>query len=249
MWECSCGFINDDATRACLACGSPSPAPAETPGSLVLVNMSTRQRIEVKRPGGIIGRAGDFEPDSFSPRVSRMHLVAEAHDGKPWTLEFIGRHKTELDAAGVWAPMERDMPREVVGGEKLRMADMLFRIEVLPENAAPAFPTGCIPEPLPCEESPHPAQDNACDASPCAEDACDDGLEETSDAYEARDEPDDRADDDDGPRQIGWVVRCPVCGTAYPVQGPEDRIAACSACFDPMDAREIARCAPQPTFA
>lgn len=266
MWECGCGFANNDSAAVCAACGAQAPSRGERAGSLVLVNLRTKQRIEVTRPGGIIGRAGDFCPESFSPRVSRVHLVAEAHENGTWTLEFVGRHKTEIDAAGVWAPLEPDMPREVMGGEKLRMADMLFRIEVVP--GAPATPpaaTAYAPreansslnasrrfaneaaddtearEAVTDPEYPaEPWEDESYEPDAAAADSCGEG-------HHADDAP-NPGEESDAPRQIGWVVRCPVCGAAYPVDEPDDRIDACPACFDPLDAASISRCAPQPLY-
>lgn len=265
MWECRCGFANDDGSPSCVACGASAPARNESPGSLVLTNLRTKQRIEIARPGGIIGRAGNFCPDSFSPRVSRVHLLAEAHNGGNWTLEFVGRHKTELDAAGVWTPLEPNMPREVVGGEKLRMADMLFRIEVVPGNpvssqscaaANVAVSDACDALNGPIDDGPHPWDDEVSgsgreeDRFAPFEDAADAEREEpcANDedyAYESAPEPDEN---DDTPQQVGWVVRCPVCGTAYPVEGPDARVDACAACFDPLDGVKISRCAPQPVY-
>lgn len=258
MWVCECGFANNDASAACAACGAQAPSNGESAGSLVLVNLRTRQRIEIARPGGIIGRAGDFCPDSFTPRVSRVHLIAEAHENGSWTLEFVGRHKTEIDAAGVWTPLEPDMPREVVGGEKLRMADMLFRIEVVP--GTPAAPStsathGSLETDASraaChsakEEMPNNAMDeylsNSSEDEACGNDGygpcCDD------EAYSADDL--ETAEEPDAPEQIGWVVRCPVCGAAYPVDGPDARLDTCPACFDPLDSSKISRCAPQPLY-
>lgn len=205
MWECACGFANDDGAMRCVACDARPPVAEATRGSLTFVNLRTHERIVVTRPGGLVGRAGDFKPGSFSPRVSRVHLVAEAHDNGPWTIEFVGRHKTEIDASGTWVAMEPDQPREVVGGEKLRMADMIFRLEVASFDHAL----------------------NRTDVDSQSE------IEEESDI---------------GPVQIGWVVRCPVCGAAYHVENEQARIASCASCFDPMDAGKIARCAPQPEY-
>lgn len=257
MWECGCGFANDDSAPACAACGMRAPSRNEEPGSLVLINLRTRQRIEVKRPGGIIGRAGDFCPDAFSPRVSRVHLIAEVHDGGNWTLEFVGRHKTELDAAGAWAPLEPDAPREVVGGEKLRMADMLFRLEVVPGNPTASYPSAQAEAPT-CDAH-RPSKDGT-DAGgggvpfdpsaeyepfpePAQEPSCGDDADcEFEDASEADEEQ-------TPPQQVGWVIRCPVCGAAYPATGPDTRIDVCPSCFDPLDASKIAHCAPQPIYS
>ncbi|WP_350455414.1 hypothetical protein [Slackia heliotrinireducens] len=159
MWLCTCGFANPDSSQACSACGAArsdgmqAPAPAPAPeqaeriepacqtepssdaafasGSLMLENARTHETIEVTMPGGILGRAGDFAPDSFSPQVSGVHLIAECTDGT-WTLEFVGRNATSINAAGEWVPLVAGMPRTVRGGELLKMADMLFRLSVIP---------------------------------------------------------------------------------------------------------------------
>lgn len=250
MWECTCGFANDDGSTSCVACGAKHATVRTTSGSLVFVNLRTKERIEVTRPGGLIGRSGDFEPDSFSPRVSRVHLVAEAHDDGPWTLEFVGRHRTELDAAGSWVEMERDQPREVIGGEKLRMADMLFRLEVEPlaprnRNEASGFEGDdtrrqnygpSVQDNNPCprgEEEPEPGNAPRTD-----------GVPEAGGASEVNTTP--GADGD--PVQTGWIIRCPACGASHRVESEQARVARCDSCFDPLDAKRIARCAPQPAF-
>lgn len=286
MWECACGFANDDSAMRCVACDARPPIAEATRGSLTFVNLRTHERIVVTRPGGLIGRAGDFKPGSFSPRVSRVHLVAEAHDNGPWTIEFVGRHKTEIDASGTWVAMEPDQPREVVGGEKLRMADMIFRLEVAPvgqqnetspadtKNQAPSF--GSRNQVYPVDTKNQENERSAFRQSDAVRESAEDRLE--SEVRESRLDDVDResrsngaADEngnadqtlgwtdidpqseieeesDVGPVQIGWVVRCPVCGASYRVENEQARITSCASCFDPMDAGKIARCAPQPEY-
>lgn len=43
-----------------------------------------------------------------------------------------------------------------------------------------------------------------------------------------------------------WQVECPVCGTAYPVDGPSGRVERCGHCADMFDQVRIASCAPEP---
>lgn len=236
MWECTCGFANDASARTCPACGANAPA-AETPGSLVLVDVRTGARIEIASPGGIVGRAGDFSPDLFSQRVSGVHLVAECRSGT-WTLEFVGRNPTALNAAGTWMPLEAGLPREVRGGELLKMADMLFSVEVAPEPAS---------EPKPEAQDIVPEEGGACASGfEAAGETCgeilDDSPENDGENYgeEYEEEP--------APRIVGWAVRCPVCGVEYPVADESARMDTCPSCFDPLDARRIARTAASPIY-
>ena len=85
-------------------------------------------------------------------------------------------------------------PQPLFGGEMLKLADMVFRVQVGTQAAVA------------------------------------DGAAVESDAQNA-------------PAETAWSVRCPVCGTEYAVEGPEGRVAACTFCKDPLDARQIARVA------
>ena len=130
MRLCSCGFANPDDAMRCAACGGAFSH--ESAGdTLLLEDVRSGEVVRIPAPGGILGRAGDFSPDLFSPRVSGVHAVVAV---------------------------------------------------------------------------------------------------EESDAQDA-------------PAETAWSVRCPVCGTEYAVEGPEGRVAACTFCKDPLDARQIARVA------
>lgn len=234
MRLCSCGFANQDGASTCIACGAPLGAdatpsrcpstPSPTGGAasaplLILTNVRTGEVIRIVPPGGILGRAGDFAPDSFSPRVSGVHAVMAVADGH-WTIEHTGRNGSSVERGGTWTALCAGIPFPLFGGETLKLADMLFRVaveerEAEEDNATPEKSTGVAPE-------IDGADPTACPAAP------DEAAVETA------------------PEAPTWSVRCPVCGTEHPVEGPEARVDACSFCRDALDARQIARVAPRP---
>lgn len=153
MRLCSCGFANPDDAMRCAACGGAFSH--ESAGdTLLLEDVRSGEVVRIPAPGGILGRAGDFSPDLFSPRVSGVHAVVAVDSEGRWTIEHTGRNASAVA----------------------------------------------------------------------------DGAAVESDAQNA-------------PAETAWSVRCPVCGTEYAVEGPEGRVAACTFCKDPLDARQIARVA------
>ena len=171
MRLCSCGFANPDDAMRCAACGGA--LSHESAGdTLLLEDVRSGEVVRIPAPGGILGRAGDFSPDLFSPRVSGVHAVVAVDNEGRWTIEH----------------------QPLFGGEMLKLADMVFRVQVGTQAAVA------------------------------------DGAAVESDAQDA-------------PAETAWSVRCPVCGTEYAVEGPEGRVAACTFCKDPLDARQIARVA------
>lgn len=227
MQLCPCGFANTDVATSCVACGralsnipgggenahtpsvadsSPTPSDAShvaetsctpcvpcAPCTLVLEN-ARGGVISIPAPGGLLGRAGDFEPDSFSPRVSGVHALVACDDEGHWTIEHLGRNGSSVERGGSWITLRTGEPEPLFGGETLKLADMVFRVQVGTQAAVA------------------------------------DGAAVESDAQDA-------------PAETAWSVRCPVCGTEYAVEGPEGRVAACTFCKDPLDARQIARVA------
>ena len=185
MRLCSCGFANPDDAMRCAACGGA--LSHESAGdTLLLEDVRSGEVVRIPAPGGILGRAGDFSPDLFSPRVSGVHAVVAVDSEGRWTIEHTGRNASAVERGGVWS--------DLFGGEMLKLADMVFRVQVGTQAAVA------------------------------------DGAAVESDAQDA-------------PAETAWSVRCPVCGTEYAVEGPEGRVAACTFCKDPLDARQIARVA------
>ena len=233
MQLCSCGFANADEAIACVACGralamapsdtsgksstvdeSPAPAGAsDAEGaprcapSLVLEN-ARGGTISIPAPGGLLGRAGDFEPDSFSPRVSGVHALLSCDNEGRWTIEHLGRNGSSVERGGVWTTLRTGQPQPLFGGETLKLADMVFRVSLAAAPAADA-------------EAPAAK-------APCANSGANDSATPSP-----------------GGDAVAWSVRCPVCGTEHAVATSEERVARCSFCQDPLDARQITRIAPR----
>ncbi|MEY8460420.1 hypothetical protein AALA69_04745 [Eggerthellaceae bacterium 24-137] len=153
MRLCSCGFTNNDDARVCVACGSslaregnaledpsaaglrpsaqndteraPQPAP-----DLLLEDLRTGTVVRATAPGGILGRAGDFSPDAFSPRVSGVHAVVAASPEGRWTIEHTGRNESSVLHGNAWSTLRAGAPQPLFGGETLKLADMVFRVAV-----------------------------------------------------------------------------------------------------------------------
>lgn len=234
MQLCSCGFANADEAIACVACGRAlattptaisdasstadnSPATASAPDgkgapccapSLVLEN-ARGGTISIPAPGGLLGRAGDFEPDSFSPRVSGVHALLSCDNEGRWTIEHLGRNGSSVEHGGTWTTLRTGEPQPLFGGETLKLADMVFRVSLAAAPAGPAEAT-------------------------------------TAEAPSANSGANDSAIPSPDAGAVALSVRCPVCGTEHAVASSEERVARCSFCQDPLDARQIARIAPRP---
>lgn len=196
MRLCSCGFANPDDAMRCAACGGA--LSHESAGdTLLLEDVRSGEVVRIPAPGGILGRAGDFSPDLFSPRVSGVHAVVAVDSEGRWTIEHTGRNASAVERGGVWSDLRCGAPQPLFGGEMLKLADMVFRVQVGTQAAVAAVADGAAVE----------------------------------------------SDAQDAPAETAWSVRCPVCGTEYAVEGPEGRVAACTFCKDPLDARQIARVA------
>lgn len=224
----TCAPAADASAPAAAACGA-----ADT---LVLENARTRERVRISAPGGIIGRAGDFSPDAFSPQVSGTHLVAEPLASEAgWSLEFIGRNATAVSAGGSWVAMRPGVPHAVFGGEMIKMADMLFRV-FLEGSCGPDCADGAAVN--------TDTRNNAAPADPAAASTAGPAAAHPA-AHAAH--PDESAPTEGAPTEgarTRWVVRCPVCGTTFDVAGPDARVATCSVCTDPFDRKAIAKAVP-----
>ncbi|WP_296009996.1 FHA domain-containing protein [uncultured Adlercreutzia sp.] len=199
-----------------------APAPLAA-SALLLEDVRTGEVIRCTAPGGVLGRAGDFSPDAFSPRVSGVHAVVALNEEGRWTLEHTGRNGTSVERGGAVTPLRAGAPWPLFGGETLKMADMLFRVslEDAPEDVSAAVRTASGNAPSESAGSIPPSADTATGNDSPAETSSTDGA------------------------IAAWSVRCPVCGTEHGVAGPEERVASCSFCRDALDARQIARIAPR----
>lgn len=216
------GEAADSPLQACDKQPEQTPAPLAAP-TLLLEDVRTGAVVRCTAPGGVLGRAGDFSPDAFSPRVSGVHAVVALNEEGRWTLEHTGRNGTSVERGGAVTPLRAGAPWPLFGGETLKMADMLFRVslEDAPEDAGAAAWAASGSAPSESTGSTPPSADTVTgDGSPA--------------------EPSDT----DG-AIAAWSVRCPICGTEHGVAGPEERVASCSFCRDALDARQIARVAPR----
>lgn len=129
MRLCSCGFANPDDATHCAACGS-ALTHESAGGALLLEEVRSGQVVRVTAPGGILGRAGDFSPDLFSPRVSGVHAVVATNAEGHWTIEHTGRNASAVERGGIWSDLRCGAPQPLFGGETLKLADMVFRVRV-----------------------------------------------------------------------------------------------------------------------
>lgn len=129
MRLCSCGFANPDDATHCAACGS-ALTHESAGGVLLLEEVRSGQVVRVTAPGGILGRAGDFSPDLFSPRVSGVHAVVATNAEGHWTIEHTGRNASAVERGSIWSDLRCGAPQPLFGGETLKLADMVFRVRV-----------------------------------------------------------------------------------------------------------------------
>lgn len=129
MRLCSCGFANPDDATHCATCGS-ALTHESAGGVLLLEEVRSGQVVRVTAPGGILGRAGDFSPDLFSPRVSGVHAVVATNAEGHWTIEHTGRNASAVERGGIWSDLRCGAPQPLFGGETLKLADMVFRVRV-----------------------------------------------------------------------------------------------------------------------
>lgn len=134
MRLCSCGFANPDDATHCAACGS-ALTHESAGGVLLLEEVRSGQVVRVTAPGGILGRAGDFSPDLFSPRVSGVHAVVATNAEGHWTIEHTGRNASAVERGGIWSDLRCGAPQPLFGGETLKLADMVFRVRVGTQEA------------------------------------------------------------------------------------------------------------------
>lgn len=134
MHLCSCGFANPDDETRCAACGN-ALSQENAGDALLLEDMRSGQVVSVPAPGGILGRAGDFSPDLFSPRMSSVHAVVAVGEEGHWTIEHTGRNASAVERGGVWSDLRCGAPQPLFCGETLKLADMAGE-----DGSAPAQP-------------------------------------------------------------------------------------------------------------
>lgn len=162
--------------------------------TLLLEDVRSGEVVRIPAPGGILGRAGDFLARPLLAEGVRRPCRGGRRQRRALDHRAHGRNASAVERGGVWSDLRCGAPQPLFGGEMLKLADMVFRVQVGTQAAVA------------------------------------DGAAVESDAQDA-------------PAETAWSVRCPVCGTEYAVEGPEGRVAACTFCKDPLDARQIARVA------
>lgn len=225
--------------RDVLCCSDQSPLASlqdndESIGAssyLVMEDIQSGVRITIPAPGGIIGRAGDFSPDVFSPQVSGVHLVAAYdYEARQWMLEFVGRNATALNIQGSWVALRTGVPCAVHGAELLKMADMVFRLRVDDRGSG-------VSEQSSSQES---------ESSSARDEMSLRGATGGFHQEKARSlNGQDSAECPSVAEAITWHIRCPVCGADYEVESAEARMDRCEHCADSFDARQISKVTPR----
>lgn len=140
----------------------PTPTTQNTQASephLTLTNVvsSGQEPLVVPAPGGIIGRAGDFSPELFSPRVSAVHAQL-TYDAGSWSITHLGRNRSYLLRGDVWTELPKEHAIELRDQDRLRLADMYFDVAIAPDaNASTsdgATESSELPEQLEQPEQP-----------------------------------------------------------------------------------------------
>ena len=96
---------------------------------LVLTDMRTGNRLVVDLPFGVVGREGDFSPEVLNDTVSRQHLIVARRDGA-WAVRHIGRTASIVYTQNQAIQIPSDMEYPLLGGENLRLGNMLFDVDV-----------------------------------------------------------------------------------------------------------------------
>lgn len=183
--------------------------------------------IIIPAPGGILGRAGDFSPEVFSPRVSGVHALIDFSCGA-WRIKHLGRNKSYLLRAGEWIELPHEQAVELLPGDRLRLADMLFAVSMSPydpREASTASADDAADIRDVCQQECVGSTTNACN------------QENATNANQPVEQPEER-----------WVVTCPVCGAHYEVDSPDARVNECATCLDVLDKRRIASAVPKRRF-
>lgn len=203
---------------------------------LILENAArpTDDPIVIPVPGGVLGRAGDFSPEAFSLRVSGVHALLDFSRGR-WFIKHLGRNKSYLLRADAWIELPREQAVELLSGDRLRLADMLFAVSTSPYD--------------PRETSDFDAEDTAC-ASGTADATNTCGRAVTGNACSLVSDVNCKqsaANTEQTADQVDerWIITCPVCGARYEVESFEARVNECVTCLDTLDKRRIASVTPK----
>lgn len=122
----------DDEPHGDLPYGWEEHADDAAPASTVNLRNATDLEsapISVPSPGGFLGRGGDFSPDAFTVKVSRLHAKM-AFDGIHWNVEHYGLNATSILRAGEWIDVPKGRAVALLDGDQLRMADMMFLVSI-----------------------------------------------------------------------------------------------------------------------
>ncbi|MEC4184732.1 hypothetical protein VJ918_07915 [Adlercreutzia sp. R21] len=238
---------------------------------LLLEDLRTGAVVRATAPGGILGRAGDFSPGAFSPRVSGVHAVVAASPEGAWTIEHTGRNESSVLRGGSWSTLRAGAPQPLFGGETLKLADMVFRVRINPVGGGFSRPLslseagdlaqsstsaegGLKPAPTEAERA-NPVRNIGVDPAGNIEaipvgntgaESVGGGFSRPSGTASSSSNAAASATSNATPVAVAWSVRCPVCGTEHAVEGPATRISTCSFCKDPLDAGQIARVSARP---
>lgn len=235
MRICSCGFANNNDASVCAACGSTllqsetgndnssetgerDETPPMRTASLVLRSIASDDEVEIPYPGGIIGRAGKFNPEVFSGRVSGTHAIVAANEQGTWTIEHIGRNASAIRSGSVWVTLAPNKAVPLLNGDVLKLADMVFKVE-LPETRS--LQDSCSPQGLSPDDECARAEDDHNHPNLTS------GTDQAGTV---------------------WIVTCPVCGTGHIVENENDRVTECSFCTDAFDKTKIARISARRTM-
>lgn len=179
--------------------------------------------IVVPVPGGILGRAGDFSPEVFSLRVSGIHAALDFSRGK-WLIKHLGRNKSYLVRAGEWIELPCERAVELLPGDQLRLADMLFAVSTSPYDPREANAACASAAADATNMRDQEVAGNAPVGTSSA--GCNQGAKDSDQAAELGEEH--------------WVITCPVCGARYEAAAPDARVSECATCLDALDKRRIA---------
>lgn len=101
---------------------------------LLLTEGKTGRQLEIDSMACVLGREGDFSPELFSDQVSRTHLEISRKEGA-WYGCHIGLNPSVLVTTSGRINMEHGIEYPLHNGDRLRMANQTFLIEVKEKEA------------------------------------------------------------------------------------------------------------------
>ncbi len=223
-----CGVPNRPGSPFCRACGSALNCSGaggresrgeESARVLILKEKTTGRELRADSPGAVIGRDEKFGREIFAGnlKVSSPHCRIFL-DGDKWKVSEFKEHPS----------CNRTYIIRRQGERPIRVHDTPLPLFDLSELYVADI---CFEVRIP---RPYPKDNDAQQKTPPET-----GAEQNAQAEE-------RAEENKPCEPVTYEIVCPVCGTAFPVSGPDERIAECKSCPDPFDRREIARVRPTP---